>query len=78
MSEHKGTPLTGGITTGGIPTAVRQHTLNTGHNVSFSDFSILAYADSKFLLEIKQSLFILRDNPAINKNLRSVPLYLYN
>ena len=72
-------PLTNKISSSsGNLTAIREHTSSTGHAVSRDDFSILAHADSSYILELKESLFILRDNPVLNRTIRSAPLYLYN
>ena len=45
--------------------------------VSFDDFSVFANSNSNFHFELKESLFILRDNPVLNKNITSVPLQLF-
>ena len=80
MSEHMGvSPLTNKISSSsGNLTAIREHVSNSGHVVSSENFSILAHADSSYLLELKESLFILRDNADLNRTIRSAPLYLYN
>ena len=43
---------------------------------SFDNFSVLAYESKKYLLEIKESLLIMRDKPSLNRNINSAPLYL--
>ena len=45
---------------------------------SFDNFSVLAYENKKYLLEIKESLLIMRDKPLLNRNINSVPLYLFD
>ena len=56
--------------------AVRDHFLNFSYLSSFYNFSILAHENKKFLLEIKESLLIVRDKPSLNRNINSAPLYL--
>ena len=56
--------------------AVRDHFLNFNNLSSFYNFSILAHENKKFLLEIKESLLIVRDKPSLNRNISSAPLYL--
>ena len=81
MSEHMGiSHLTGkrsNRTTGHL-TAVQEHTLSCDHFIDYDNFSVLAHAKNSFMLELKESLFIIRDNPVLNKTIRSTPLYLYN
>ena len=45
---------------------------------SFDNFSILADENKKYLLEIKESLLIMRDKPALNSNINSAPLYIFD
>ena len=81
MSEHMGVShLTGKIShkTTGHLTAVQEHTLACDHRVYYDNFSVLAHAKNSFMLELKESLFIMRDNPVLNKTIRSGPLYLFN
>ena len=40
------------------------------------NFSVLAHENKKYLLEIKESLLIIRDKPSLNRNINSAPLYL--
>ena len=40
--------------------------------------SVLAYKSKKYLLEIKESLLIMRDKPSLNRNINSAPLYLFD
>ncbi|XP_057298541.1 uncharacterized protein LOC130629389 [Hydractinia symbiolongicarpus] len=64
-SEHLGvSPLTGKKSTSSICTAIKDSILSRGNN--------------RYLLEIKESFFIMRDSPQLNNNIRSAPLYLYN
>ena len=43
---------------------------------SFDNFSVLAHENKNYLLEIKESLLIMRDKLSINRNINSAPLYL--
>ena len=48
------------------------------HIVSLDDFKILASNNSEFHLKIKESLLISRDKPELNRNEKSLPLYLFD
>ena len=54
----------------------RDHHLQCDNNPSFDDFSILAHGHKKYLLEIKESILIKRDQPILNKNISSTTLHL--
>ena len=79
-SEHMGlSALTGKrVKASYLSTAVKDQLLFCVHTPSFDDFSILAYSENNFILEIKESLLIMRDNPVLNKHTSSVPFFLYN
>ena len=55
--------------------AVSDHLLLCNHSPSFENFSVLTKENKKFLLELKESLLIMRDKPSLNRNIRSAPLY---
>ena len=68
--------LTGKTSSSSAPLiAVREHMLECDHRVCSEDFSIHCHAKNYFLLELKESLFILRDNPVLNKTIQSAPLF---
>ena len=46
--------------------------------VCFDDFKVLASSNSEFHLKMKESLLILRDRSALNKNEASLPLHLFD
>ena len=46
------------------------------HIISIDDFKILATGDSDFHVKVKESLFLSHDEPTLNKNETSLPLYL--
>ena len=79
-SEHMGiSPLTGKRVNAPYQfSTVKDHMLTCDHVISFDDFSVIGNSDKNYLLEIKESLFIRRDNPVLNRNIASVPLFLYN
>ena len=58
--------------------SIRDHLLQCGNNTSFDELSILAHGNNKYLLEIKESIFIKRDLPFLNKNIRSTALHLFD
>ena len=73
--KHKGmSPLTERKVKPSYNSAVCDHLLHNNFLPSFDNFSILAYENKTFLLEIKESLLIMRDKPSLNRNINSVPL----
>ena len=79
VDEHSGvSPLTGKKSKSKKSTAVKDHMLFCGYIVSIDDFKILATSDADFHVKIKESLLISRDEPILNKNVTSVPLYLFD
>ena len=75
VSEHQGvSPRTGKIVKGTLSTAVRDHMLKCDHIVTWDDFKVLGRVEIK---EIKESLFIKRDKPSLNKNIYSQELFLF-
>ena len=47
--------------------------------VSYNDFRVFASSNSELQLKIKESsLLILHDQPILNKNEASLPLYLFD
>ena len=53
------------------------HMLVCDHKVVHKDFKFLGNESSRYLLELKESLFIKRDRPSLNKNLYSQELLLF-
>ena len=79
VGEHSGvSPLTGKESKAKTTTAIKDHMLFCDHIVSFEDFKILANSNSEFHLEIKGSLLISRDKPELNRNEKSLPIYLFD
>ena len=58
--------------------SIADHLQLSNHSASYDDFSILTRENKKFLLELKESLLIMRDKPSLNRNITSAPLYLFN
>ena len=77
--EHIGvSPLTGKKVKPSNDSAIFDHLLHCNFLPSFDNFSVLAYENKKYLLEIKESLLIMRDKPSLNRNINSAPLYLFD
>ena len=57
---------------------ISDHLFFCNHSPSFESFSVLTNENKKFLLELKESLLIMRDKPSLNRNVRSTPLYLFD
>ena len=50
---------------------VCHHLLNCKYSPTFEDFSILCHENKKYVLELKETLFIMRDRPSMNRNVHS-------
>ena len=59
-------------------TAIKDHMPLCDHVVSLEDFKILASSNSEFHRNIKESLLIALDKPDLNRNEKSLPLYLFD
>ena len=78
VSEHQGvSPRTGKPVKSTLPTSVRDHMLLCDHKVVHEDLKFLGNKPNRYLLELKESLFIKRDTPPLNKNLHSQELLLF-
>ena len=58
--------------------AVSDHRLQRDCTVSFDDFDVLASDTNNFRLLIKESLLIKRDQPILNRTIKSFPLELFD
>ena len=58
--------------------ALNDHLLLCNHSPSFENFSVLTKENKKFLLELKESLLIMRDKSSLNRKIRSALLYLFD
>ena len=70
-------PRTGKIVKVTLSTSVCDHMLECDHVVTWYDFKVLGRESNHWLLEIKESLFIKRDKPSLNKNVYSQELFLF-
>ena len=78
VSEHQGVPpRTGKHLKGTLAASVRDHMLDWNHMVPWDDFKVLGRECNHWLLEIKENLFIKRDEPSLNKNIYSQELFLF-
>ena len=78
ISEHKGvSPRTDKRVKGTLSTLVRDHMLDCDHTVGWEDFSIIGRESNHYLLETKESLFTIRDNPSLNRNIYSQERFLF-
>ena len=78
VSEHQGvSPRTGKPVKGTLSTSVRDRMLVCDHKVVHEDFKFLCNESNRYLSELKESLFIKRDKPSLNKNLYSQELLLF-
>ena len=58
--------------------SVADHLLLCNHSVSYDDFNILTRENKMVLLELNESLLIMRDKPSLNRNITSAPLQLFD
>ena len=58
--------------------SVADHLLLCNHSASYDDFSVLTRENKKFLLELKKSLLIMREQPSLNRSIILAPLYLFD
>ena len=66
VSEHHGvSPRTGKPVKGTLSTSVRDHMLICDDKVVLEDFTFLGNESKRYLLELKESLFIKRDRPSL-------------
>ena len=76
--EHLGiTPITG-IMLKAQKSAVFDHTFHTGYNASFDDFETIVKESDEFRLFLRESLLILRDDPPLNRYVKSILLELFS
>ena len=58
--------------------SVADHLLLCNHSASYDNFGVLTRENKMFLLELKESLLIMRDEPSLNRNITSATLYLFD
>ena len=62
-------PITGKKVKPSKNSAICDHLLHCNILPSFDNFSVLAHENKKYLLEIKESLLIMRDKPLQKRNI---------
>ena len=73
--EHIGiSPLTNKRVQLRKDSAAYHHLLNSNYSSTFEDFSVLCHENKKYILELKESLLIMRDRSSVNRNVHSAPL----
>ena len=78
ISEHMGiSACTGKPLSKPSFSNILSHHQSSGHPIDPDDFSVLTSCSSTFELLLRESLLISKFQPALNANLRSVPLTLY-
>ena len=77
VGEHLGvSPLTVKKLKSKRSTAVKGHMIFCDNIVSIDDFKVLGASDSDFHVKVKEILLISLDEPILNKNETSLPIYL--
>ena len=78
ISEHMGVSSKNGnkLSVSQMSAVLTHHHLSK-HTISDSDFTILTAGNSKFNLEMRESLLISKLKPILNNNISSMPLYLF-
>ena len=72
VSEHQGvSPRSAKPVKGTLSTSIRDHMLVCDHKALHEDCKFLGNESKRYLLELKESLFIKRDKPLLIKNLYS-------
>ena len=66
-----------GLPNVGVKSDVKDHMLECDTPVTFDCFNIIARDEILFRLRIKESLFIKMDDPILNKQTYSTPLFLF-
>ena len=78
VSENQGvSPRTDKRVKSSLSTSVRDHMLDCDHIVAWEDFSIIDRESNHYLLKTKESLFLKRDNPSLNRSKYSQELFLF-
>ena len=56
--------------------SIRDHLLQCDNNPPFDEFTILPYGNKTYLLEVKESILVKRNQPVLSKNISFAPLHL--
>ena len=74
IAEHKGlSARTGKPVTNPLNSSIRDHSLETGHEINNSNFSIIFSSNSQNL-RVAESILINKNSPSLNNTESSVPL----
>ena len=57
--------------------SVADHLPFRNHSASYDNFRNLTRENKKILLELNESLLIMRDKPSLNRSITSAPLHLF-
>ena len=77
--EHIGvSPFTGKKIKPSNNSGICDHLLQCNCLPSFDNFIVLTHENKKYLLEIKESLLIMKAKPSLNRNINSAPLYIFD
>ena len=57
--------------------SVADHLPFRNHSASYDNFRNLTRENKNILLELNESLLIMRDKPSLNRNITLAPLYLF-
>ena len=77
--EHFGiSPLTVKVIKGGKSTILDHLNKSRSCNATLNGFDILSRENNDFRLLLQESLFIKRDDPPLNKIIKSCPLFLFD
>ena len=77
LKHQEVSPRTGKHLKRTLSTSVRDQILDCNHLVVWNDLKVLGKESNHWLLEIKESLFIKRDRPSLNKNINSKESFLF-
>ena len=72
------THLTGKNVKSPKESAVYDHIFHKGHNASFDDFETLVKESDEFRLLLRKPLSILRDDPTLDRYIKSISLELFS
>ena len=75
--DYRGISWRTGKSIVGLQTEIRDHLKTCKTEAKFDDFKIVSSDNNSLRLKIKESIYIKRDRPILNKNVYSTPLYLF-
>ena len=75
--DHMGLSILTNKPIKGVDTAMKTHWRSKNHHIIMDSISVIDRDKNSFHLRIKESLLIKRDQPILNNNVYSTPLYLF-